>query len=269
MLRIVVIEKFAADYENLRSLLDQVAPEAGIIAVLHSLEETKRWFNTHVWPDLVITDTDLVDGNIFDLFENRKIQLPVIYTTWDIHSAKKAFQYNGIDYLIKPLVHTTLERALKKYFTIRSHFEKKMENRLQSILYPTRLPQRIIVRKGREYRSIRMNDIVCFYSKFKMIHVLTAEGKEFRTLKENLNELAVTLNPELFFKANRKYIVHIDYIKGFKILDFGRVLIELDIPVKEQIVVSQFSGMRFRKWIGENNDTHHLPKETAMITATG
>ncbi len=82
-----------------------------------------------------------------------------------------------------------------------------------------------------------------------MIYIKTSDGRELVTDQNNLGELAGKLDPKKFFKANRNYIVNIDYVRRYFVLNFSKLKIELTVPVEEEIIVSQLSAPKFRNWV--------------------
>ena len=70
-------------------------------------------------------------------------------------------------------------------------------------------------------------------------------------MDKNLKELEEELDPRKFYRANRKYIVHINYIRSYKPYDKIKILVEPTVPVSDEIIVSQESAVDFRKWIAD------------------
>jgi DNA-binding LytR/AlgR family response regulator len=80
-----------------------------------------------------------------------------------------------------------------------------------------------------------------------VVFIRNFDGQQF-IADENLTELESQLNPETFFRVNRKYIAHIKAIDRFK-PDNGKVRIFLKPEVKEEIHVSKESAPAFRTWV--------------------
>jgi len=67
---------------------------------------------------------------------------------------------------------------------------------------------------------------------------------------KNLSELEIELDPAIFFRANRKYIVNINYIKSYKTFEKVKLILELIIPdIQHQIILSQETAPEFKKWL--------------------
>jgi hypothetical protein len=69
--------------------------------------------------------------------------------------------------------------------------------------------------------------------------------------KNNLSELEEELDKNLFYRANRKYIINANFVKRFKPLDRSKLSVELQLPINEEIIISQENSSSFKKWISE------------------
>jgi len=108
----------------------------------------------------------------------------------------------------------------------------------------------MIVKKGLESISLKMEDIVLFYTENKIVFVIDNEGRKYMADK-NLSDIADQLDENMFFRANRQYIVNLQYIRGFK--PFEKVKLRLDLipALTHDIIVSQETAPHFRRWMQE------------------
>jgi DNA-binding LytR/AlgR family response regulator len=109
----------------------------------------------------------------------------------------------------------------------------------------------LIVKKGLESISLRLEDIVLFFTENKIVYVVDQWGKKY-LIDRNLGELEEDLDNNIFFRANRQYIVNINYIKGFK--PYEKVKLQIDLVPAElnySIIISQETAPAFRKWMYE------------------
>ena len=114
------------------------------------------------------------------------------------------------------------------------------------------MKKRLIVKKGIENIALKIEDIALIYTENKIVFVIDGlTGKKFTTEKK-LVELENELDPATFFRANRKYIVSVNFIKGFK--PFEKVKLEVQMIVSDlghQVIVSQETAKHFKKWMEE------------------
>ncbi len=110
---------------------------------------------------------------------------------------------------------------------------------------------RIIVKRGNEYIALKLDEVVLFYSLDKMVYVYDKTGKRY-VLETTLTKLEEFLNPKTFYRANRQYIISINYIKSFKAFEKVKLQLFMNLPDYDgPIIISQVTATHFRKWIQE------------------
>lgn len=249
MLRILIIEDEKPALEGLLLKLESLNLDINVTGTTSSIQETIHWFNHNRQPDLIIMDIHLTDGLSFGIFEATTITVPVIFLTAYDEFIIKAFEYNAIDYILKPVDDNRLMEAIRKYYFLQKHFVGNYSSLLNSVKEKNQKRNRIIIRKGTEYQSIKADDIACFYTEHKLIFSMDKDAKKYLTESRNLSELIDELDEDKFFRVNRKFIVNVDYIKRFIPSDKSKVVVELTIPVNDEIVVSQENSGEFKKWM--------------------
>jgi len=110
---------------------------------------------------------------------------------------------------------------------------------------------RLIVRKGNENIALKVEDIAFIYRDNTIIIAVDKEEKKYLCDK-NLSALEEELDESMFFRANRKYLVNIQYIRGFKTFEKVKLEVCLTLPsTNPNIIVSQETAPLFKKWIYE------------------
>jgi len=111
------------------------------------------------------------------------------------------------------------------------------------------LKKRIVIKRGLENMVLKLEDVLLFYTENKIIYLID----KFRTkymCDKNLSELELLLDSEIFFRANRKYILNINYIKSYKSFEKVKLVVEFTIPQNDQrVIISQETAPAFKKWI--------------------
>lgn len=108
---------------------------------------------------------------------------------------------------------------------------------------------RLLVKKGIDNVSIKMEDIVLVYTTNRIVFVVDKTGKKF-LIDKTMNDLELELDHSIFFRANRQYIINLNFIKSFKPYEKVKLQVELTIPeVNHTILISQHSAPDFRNWI--------------------
>ncbi len=247
MINAIIIEdeKIAAD--NLMRMLKLTKEPVNISAVLDSVEDSINWFNGNKQPDLIFMDIHLKDGNSFSIFEKVSVSAPIVFITAYDNYMVKAFEQNSIEFLLKPINEVAILHTLNKYKTLKQHFINRYD--AVSPKAATRR-NRLIVKKGIEYQSVLMEDIAYFFTEHKVAFLVTKDEKKYM-LDQNLKELEEELDDKLFYRANRKYIVNINCIRSYKTFEKVKLIVELTVPVNEDIIVSQENATAFKKWMSE------------------
>ena len=249
MLNAIIIEDERPALENLQNAIADVADDVQIIATLESVKESIEFLSSKPAADLIFSDVQLGDGLSFDIFNQVGSRTPVIFITGYDEFMLNAFEYNGIDYLLKPVDKEGLQKALAKYRMLEKHFaaHNSMNNLLHYI--GNHKKKRLLVKKGLENISLRMEDIVIFYTENKVVYVIDRAGKKYLADK-NLGELEQALDENIFFRANRQYIININFIKGFKSYEKVKLQVNLTLPdLNHCIIVSQETAPQFREWM--------------------
>jgi DNA-binding LytR/AlgR family response regulator len=234
--------------EEFRKILLTASPESRLIGTFSTVKDSIEYLSTSEEPDLIFSDVQLPDGLSFDIFNKVNIKSPVIFITGYDEFILNAFEYNGIDYLLKPVDERDLEKALAKYKSFEKHF-----NSFHSFVntFRQKIKSRLIVKKGIENIALKTENIVLLYTEGKLVFVIDKEGKKYLADKR-LMELEQELDPTFFFRANRQYIINIAYIKSYKAYDKVKLQVDLLMPdLHHHIVISQETAPYFRKWINE------------------
>lgn len=251
-MNIIIIEDEKYAQDKLITILRELPFAINIMAVLGTVKESIDYFKDFRIVDIILSDVQLSDGLSFDIFRETGIDIPVIFITGFDKFMLYAFESNGIDYLLKPVEKEELHKAILKYKMFEQHFSnqnKSLQNLLE--LTGTRKRTRFIVKKGIENLSIRLEDIVMFYTENKIVYLIDRNEKKY-IVDKPLNEVEESLDNSLFFRANRQYIINLNFVKCYKAYDKVKLQVDLNIFEKSHsIIISQITAPYFRKWISE------------------
>jgi DNA-binding LytR/AlgR family response regulator len=174
------------------------------------------------------------------------VTFPVIFTTAYDKYLLESFEFNSIDYLLKPITEDKLRRSLDKVRTLEQHFLKGKILRLLEQNERSR-PSRIIARKGTEFVAVALSDIAYFYTEHKVVFAREFSGRQL-IVDKTLGDLENVLDRRRFFRINRKFIAQLSAIERFR-PDNGKVKILFTPTVKEDVHVSKEAASAFREWI--------------------
>nr|WP_244825823.1 LytTR family DNA-binding domain-containing protein [Carboxylicivirga linearis] len=95
---------------------------------------------------------------------------------------------------------------------------------------------------------INISDISCFYTSDKNTFIYLTNGQKY-SYSKSLEQIATTLNPDQFNRANKQFIVSRERVKNITIWFDNRLLITLDTKVPERIFISKNKASEFKNWI--------------------
>jgi len=244
---VIIIEDELPARAKLISMLQALDASIQVVAELGSVQESLAWLRNNVEPALAFVDIQLSDDQSFEIFRKHDVRFPVIFTTAYDKYMMESFEFNSIDYLLKPITEEKLKRSLEKVKKLERHF---FQGNLLKLIQqpPTPSKSRMVARKGTEFVTLNLDDIAYFFSDHKIVFVRDFSGRQM-IVDKNLAELEAELNPQLFFRINRKYIAHQKAIDRFK-PDNGKIQIFLKPEQKEEVHVSKETAPAFRTWIG-------------------
>jgi len=251
MTKAIIIEDEKLAVNAITHALSEISFDIHIEIVLGSVSEAIAYLSSSPQADIIFSDVQLPDGLSFDIFKSVEIKSPVVFITAYDEFMMTAFQHNGINYLLKPVTKKDLEKALFKYQMLEKHFASQNEaiQKLVNHHSGERKKNRLLVKRGLEYISLRLEDIILFYTENKLVYIIDVAGKKYISEK-NLSELEEILDNSRFFRANRQYIINIDFIKGFKTFDRVKLLVDLKVPdINHNIIISQENSSQFREWM--------------------
>jgi len=249
-MKVLIIEDERSGSAKLVRQLKAIDSQIVVLDVLQSVEESVNWIVANPAPDLIFMDIQLEDGISFEIFEKVKIYSPVIFTTAYDEYAIKAFKVNSIDYLLKPIAIEDLKQSLEKFNTLHKGFTQRNQTMISSAkeLLPT-IKERVLVKIGERYISVILSKAVCIYSIDKSVFLITDTGASF-PLDLSLDKLEKILNPTLFFRVNRNYIINFNFIKEIITYSSNRLKLILSThPTAPDILVSRERVNQFKHWL--------------------
>lgn len=248
-MKALIIEDEVMAAKALKKLLKEVSPDIEIVDVLESIEDSVEWISKHPMPDLMFMDIHLADGSSFAIFERVTITCPVIFTTAYDEYALKAFEVNSIDYLLKPISREALDRAMRKYHEMAdARFDQTKANLLLAQLGEVKKYKSCFLLPERDkYIPVSVDDIAYIYIDSKSVKLVTMDQKAFY-LSHTLDDLMAEIDPHLFFRANRQFIVSRKTIKDVAVWFGNKLAINLIVETPEKIIVSKARVGEFKTW---------------------
>lgn len=257
-MRVLIIEDEMPAQNELERLLlacvDELDEPIQIVGFIDTVEDAVDWLSSGNPVDLIFMDIQLADGKSFEIFNQVSIEAPVIFTTAFDGYAIQAFKVNSIDYLLKPIGLDYLLAALDKYQKIHSqHKGKSMlsEDQVRQLLTVGQsqgYKKRFVATLGERIMQVPIDDISYFYADDNTVFMVTSQKKKF-VINYKLDQLSQLLDPALFFRVTRRYLAKIDAIKEINKYFNSRLLLSLDPPTADEVVVSRAKVAEFMAWM--------------------
>ncbi|UXX80131.1 LytTR family DNA-binding domain-containing protein [Reichenbachiella carrageenanivorans] len=257
-MKVLIIEDEKFAQEELKRFLARVEDyKIEVLDALESVEDAVEWFDTNEEPDLVFMDIQLSDGLSFEIFNQRNITCPVVFTTAFENYAIRAFKVNSVDYLLKPIEEGSLKGALDKYNAIKNKFVEpkqpvlnalQVEKLLNLSMEAVEFKKRFIIKTGDRLRHVSVEDIAYFYSENDYTYLVAKENAKF-IIDYKLDELVDLLDPNDFFRLSRKFITNIHSVKVVNKYFNSRLEVVLDPEPKDQILISRVRVPEFLSWL--------------------
>ncbi|WP_086029429.1 LytR/AlgR family response regulator transcription factor [Tenacibaculum holothuriorum] len=218
-----------------------------------SISEGKKLLSENKY-DFILSDIQLLDGISFDLFDEITINCPIIFCSAHDDYLFKAFNTNGIAYILKPYSKADFNKAIEKY---QSLFNQGNYNKLNSDTISnlksalqeenTSYKKRFVIKKTKGIQLLNVTDISLIEASGDFCIATDSSGKR-HTISQTLGNIFQQLNPAKFFKINRSEIINIDFINNIESHFKNRLLITLQ-GVKEKPMTSTSITSEFRKWL--------------------
>ncbi len=253
-MRILIVEDEVMAAERLREMILSHFPDTAVLGRLDSISTAVQWFSENEPPDLAFFDIQLADGLSFEIFAQCKVNCPVIFTTAFDEYTLKAFKVNSIDYLLKPIDSEELKTAIEKYFSLYrrdgdpgpalspQHVEEVLK------LLTHQYKNRFIVKVGDHIKTIRADDILCFYSMSKASYIQTTHDRHY-VIDQSLEQVEALVDPAACFRVNRKFIIALEAISDIIAYTNSRLKVILENPAEEDIIVSREKVKEFKQWL--------------------
>lgn len=245
----LIIEDEVMARNNLMRMLSTVCPDVKVNGCLGSVREALDYLASATrQPDVIFMDVELSDGNSFEIFKRCKIESQVIMTTAYDSYAVKAFEAGSIDYLLKPIDDSALQRAVERCRRLLGvpFSQEKLMNAIEN--GRKRYKERFVVRFNDNIVPIRTEKIVCIFSEEKTNYMVVAGGRQYIT-DLSLDQISAELDPASFFRISRSCIISMGAVESIVRQGGGRLKVRSTLPSRIDTTVSRSRTDDFLKWI--------------------
>jgi len=236
MLRGVVIEDEYDARETLKSLLSKYCDNVDLVGEAQDVKSGLECIKAHA-PDLVFLDIEMPDGDGFDLLRQvTEFNFNIIFTTAYSEFAVKAFKYNTIDYLLKPIIQEELIKAVdlaEEEFQTRDLSRKF--TRLLAYINNGGPEKRIVLATNEKYDLVNISEIIMCKSDRNYTTFYLENGSQITTSK-TLKEYTDILTLNGFVKPHRQYLINLRHVRSIMRASENilKMTLDLEVPVSSR-----------------------------------
>ena len=251
-MRVLIVEDESLAVTRIKGLLEKYEKKTEIVGELHSVKSVVNWFKENSAPDVILMDIHLEDGLSFQSFEEVQIDTPIIFTTAYDEYLINAFRYNGVDYLLKPVEFGELSASLEKFQKYHHQPALGLAEVCQllrnSLTGQNVYKERFLIAYGTKMKSISVKDIAYFYYEDRITFLVSHDNQRY-TVDFSLEKLSTILNPKLFFRINRQFMVNISCIAQIKKYSTTRLKLVINPEPHVEVFVSIDKYGKFKEWL--------------------
>ncbi|MEM0575031.1 LytR/AlgR family response regulator transcription factor [Flavobacterium polysaccharolyticum] len=228
-IKTIIVEDSRLARNELKELIKSF-PEIEVIGEADNVDSGYELI-TAKQPDLLFLDINMPEKDGFELLEMLDNVPITVFTTAFDEYALKSFEYNALDYLMKPVSPNRFAKAIEK-------IKQKLQERVIKAEQKVEISNQIFIKDGEKCWLVKVADIYLFEVDGNYTKVFFNNQKAI--LNKSLNQIDKKL-PEDFFRANRNQIININYIKNIDLWFSGNLLVQLKDDQKIEISRRQSS----------------------------
>lgn len=218
------------------------------LSAFHDIEILKECSNaddavekiSHLKPDLLFLDIQMPGKDGFELLACLDHVPEVIFTTAFDEYATKAFDFNALDYLLKPINEERLADAIKKISNKISLKKKEVREATEQLGQY----DQVFVKDGERCWFVQLGEIRLFESEGNYVRIFFRDNKPM--ILKSLNNLNKRLDNRIFFRANRKHIINLRWVDKIEPWFNGGLIVKLK-ESDRQIEISRRQAAKLKE----------------------
>ena len=238
MLKCIIVDDQERDRENLRLLLKTYCPDVDVLAEANDKISLSKVLSCNK-PDVIFLDIEIGKSTCFDIIDDLGLQtmdFKIIFVTGSENYAIKGYSYNGIDYILKPILPEQLIKVVHKAKQLIANNGVASEKMIESIsaMYEKKADTKIHIKDGKNVYLIKTENILCFIGGRNYTTVKLLDKTEIVTIQK-LKDFEKQLTKDKFLRVHRSYIINTSHITSFSRDDGYSVFLnnDLQIPVSK------------------------------------
>jgi len=249
MFRTIIIDDEIKAQNSLKKIIDEYCTDIEIIDTANNVSEGIKSIKTNK-PQIVFLDIEMPDGTGFDVLKNIDLtNISVVFCTAHNDFAIKAFRYNAIDYILKPLDIDNVISATKKAIASLKLNEKDIAIKHLLSFYQNedKKNEKIILKTASDIYVVEIKDIIHCESEGSYTTFYTENNKKI-TISKNLKEYETILKPHNFIRTHQSHLVNLNYIERLHKASGGYLVMKngSQIPIstrKKESIIKAMENM--------------------------
>ncbi len=253
-MNILIIEDEQIAGEKLKGYIGKYVSADASVSWVRSVSESYELLSKPNSFDIIFSDIELLDGNVFSVYETVDVKCPIIFCTAYDKFVMKAFETNGIAYLLKPYNEEQFLDSWKKYQVLFDKKENTVPNdildELKTIVNSakTEYKTRFTIKKSNGVFLLSVSDIVLIQSHGDFLLAFD-NNKNKHVINQSVSNIVDMLDPRKFFQINRSEIINVDFIQKFETHFKNKLCISM-LGLKDPVFTSSSRTPEFRAWLG-------------------
>lgn len=250
-MNVLIIEDEPAAARQLQEMIQACRPAFPILPWIDTVKAATALLTSGKPVDLVFLDIHLADGHAFDLLEVVAMPCPIIFTTAYDQYAVKAFEVNSIDYLLKPITQERVCKAIER-------FEERQLIRLDPLhiarlqqLFPQTAPYKksFLIPYRDKLIPVLVKEFAWFGIQQGVVIGKRFDGTVHLLEERSLDELTKDIDPGLFYRANRQFVINKEALREVLQYFNGKLLLTISPAPKDKVIVSREKVAQFKVWV--------------------
>jgi len=249
-MKILIFEDDIYSFHQLRHTLEVMGTDYDVIGPITSVEQGRDYLSLHRDIDIIVAEVELPDGLVFEALSYTSNDVPIVFLSSTADYAYQAFSFRSLSYLLRPFDDISFSEAVLKACQLLNlrdtSTQEKGVHKASNARW--RYRERFVVKSFNGERIVLLSTIQYIVSEHKSTYLVLLDGTSC-PIDMSLDALSRQLDPNLFMRVNRKYIVPIEQVGGMERLVNGKELLKLKSAPSLEIIVSRTRKPQVRKWL--------------------
>ncbi len=242
---------------KVEKLLNEKFSSWKLLALVGTKDEFQDNLNQNVPFDLIMADFELLKSwnknNFIQFFKSK----PLILISESKENAMEAFEFDCLDFLLKPVLSKSLEKSFQKITRLLpvnsiQNIENQIIENIVSSISKNSYKIRFLVKIGNRFTYVPTEKVSFFFSENGVTYMVESGTSQKYIVENSLNELQEKLlNPMNFYRINRSMIINLYDVLAIKPYVNGRLLISLATKSDFDPLVARERVAEFKRWVNQ------------------